>query len=191
MLEPRTALTVLLALVPFAAASAAEPAKSGNAVERGAYLATIGGCHDCHTPFKLGPKGPEPDMTKMLSGHPEGLLMPDPPAPKGPWIWSGASTNTAFAGPWGVSYAVNLTPDKETGIPGFTEERFIQSMRNGRHLGMGRAILPPMPWPNVGQMTDEDLKALHAFLRSVPPVKNRVPDAKPAPPPAAAPAGRK
>src|SRR5437870_2909027 len=81
---------------------------------RGAYLVTIGGCNDCHTPLKMGPKGPEPDRDRMLSGHPQSLVMTPPPkqAPNGPWMWSGAVTNTAFAGPWGISYARNLTPDK-------------------------------------------------------------------------------
>src|SRR4051812_26973895 len=82
-------------------------------VERGKYLVTIGGCNDCHTPLKMGPHGPEPDGSRRLSGHPEQMAMPPAPSlPKGPWMWTGAATNTAFAGPWGVSYARNLTPDQ-------------------------------------------------------------------------------
>ena len=73
-------------------------------------------CNDCHTPLKMGAKGPEPDMTRMLSGHPSQLVMPQAPSHKGPWMWTGAATNTAFAGPWGISYARNLTPDSTTGI---------------------------------------------------------------------------
>ncbi len=171
------------ALIAGAGVSGAQEAKAGE-VERGAYLVIVGGCNDCHTPFKMGAKGPEPDMTKMLSGHPQGMMLPEPPAPKGPWIWSGAATNTAFAGPWGISYSPNLTPDPETGIALPTAERFIQAMRSGRHLGSGREILPPMPWPNLAQMTDQDLAAIHAYLRSIPPIRNAVPDSVPAPPPA-------
>ena len=105
---------------------------------------TIASCNDCHTPFKLGPKGPEPDMTRMLSGHPEGLVMPPPPKlPAGPWVWVGAGTNTAFAGPWGISYGINLTPDQNTGLGIWTEDIFIKTMRTGRHYGVARPILPP------------------------------------------------
>jgi hypothetical protein len=169
-----------------------EPAAASAAVARGKYLVTIGGCNDCHTPFEMGPRGPEPDMSRMLSGHPEGLVMPEPPRlPAGStWVWVGAGTNTAFAGPWGISYAFNLTPDQNTGIGIWTEEMFVKAMRTGRHMGQSRPILPPMPWPNVAQMTDQDLEAVFAFLRSLPPIKNRVPDAVVAePPPPAAAAG--
>lgn len=84
---------------------------------------------------------------------------------------------TAWAGPWGVSFAANLTPDNETGIGEWTEEAFVQSLRTGKHQGQpnGRDILPPMPWPGIKLMTDEDLKALWAYLRSIPPMKNQVP----------------
>jgi hypothetical protein len=161
-------------------------------VARGKYLVTLGGCNDCHTPLKMGPKGPEPDMSRMLTGHPEGFVLPEPPkmAPDAPWNWAGAATATAFAGPWGVSYAINLTPDENTGIGIWTEEMFVQAMRTGRHMGQSRPILPPMPWHGIGQMTDQDLEAMFAYLRSLPPVKNRVPDAVVAEPPPAAPASR-
>lgn len=147
-------------------------------VERGRYLVAIGGCNDCHTPMKMGAKGPEPDMSRMLSGHPEMLKMP--PAPKlgqGPWVWVAAGTNTAFAGPWGVSYTANLTPDRMTGLGIWNEEMFVKTIRTGRHWGVGRPILPPMPYQNVAQLTDEDLKSVFAYLQSIPPVKNQVPDA--------------
>lgn len=150
-------------------------ASAQSPVERGKYLVTVGGCNDCHTPFKMGPKGPHPDMSRMLSGHPEKLKMPPAPnLPPGPWVWIGAGTNTAFAGPWGVSFAANLTPHK-AGLGDWTEEIFIKAMRTGKHLGVGRPIMPPMPWPNMALMTDPDLKAVFAFLRSVPPSANRPP----------------
>ena len=151
-------------------------------IARGQYLVTIAGCNDCHTPLKMGPKGPEPDFSRMLSGHPEQLSMPPAPKlPEGPWMWSGAATNTAFAGPWGVSFARNLTPDKLTGIGIWDEKMFIKTIRTGRHWGVARPILPPMPWFNYAKMSDDDLRAVFAYLRSIKPVHNQVPDAIVAP----------
>jgi hypothetical protein len=144
-------------------------------VERGAYLVGMMGCNDCHTPWKVGPQGPEPDMTRALSGHPQDVVMPPAPPPAGPWIWHGAATNTAFAGPWGVSFTANLTPDKETGLGAWTEEMFIATMRTARHQGKGRPILPPMPVKMIGKANDEDLKSIFAYLQSLAPVKNKVP----------------
>ena len=152
-------------------------------VARGEYLVTIGGCNDCHTPWKMGMNGPEPDMSRALSGHPQNVPMPAPPKGNNAWIWSGAATNTAFAGPWGVSFARNLTPDELTGIGIWTEEMFITTIRTGKHWGVSRPILPPMPWFNYRQMTDEDLRSVYAYLRTIPAVSNKVPDAIIAPAP--------
>jgi hypothetical protein len=168
------------------AAWAADPAKAHSSdpvVQRGSYLARIGGCHDCHTPLKMTPSGPVPDADRLLSGHPERLKMPAPPPPKGPWQVASSATNTAWAGPWGVSYTSNLTPDEETGLGSWTEATFQAAMRSGRHAGKGRPILPPMPWQNLAVMTPEDLHALWVYLRSIKPVKNHVPQAQLAPPP--------
>jgi mono/diheme cytochrome c family protein len=144
--------------------------------DRGKYLVTIVGCNDCHTPLKMGPKGPEPDMSRMLSGHPEGMKMPPPPKPVGPWIIASAGTLTAWAGPWGISYAANLTPDSATGLGKWDETTFLLAIRNGKHIGNGRDIQPPMPWQWFRTMTDEDLKSVFAYLRTIPAVKNKVPD---------------
>jgi cytochrome c553 len=170
------AFVVVAALSP-AAIHAADKERAATArVRRGEYLVSTMMCHDCHTPHKLGPKGLEPDMTRALTGHPEDLVMPSPPAlPPGPWAWIGGGTMTAFAGPWGVSFTANLTPDPDTGLGQWTEEMFITALRTGRHEGKGRPILPPMPWSVVAKLTDEDLRAVFAYLRSLPPVKNRVP----------------
>lgn len=154
-----------------AASANPDPAR----VARGEYLVRTSGCNDCHTPWKLGPKGPEPDMTRALTGHPSNLVMPAAPKLPEPWAWSAAITNTAFAGPWGVSFTANLTPDDETGLGKWTEEMFIRALRTGRHEGKGRPILPPMPWSVYGQMEDEDLKSIYAYLRTLKPVHNRVP----------------
>jgi len=83
---------------------------------------------------------------------------------------------TAWAGPWGVSFARNLTPDIATGIGSWTEAIFIKALRTGKDMGEGRAILPPMPWPGIGQSTDADLKAMFAYLMSLKPIENAVPD---------------
>jgi hypothetical protein len=144
--------------------------------ERGKYLVNTMGCHDCHTPWKLGAEGPEPDMTRMLSGHPEDVKMPAPPKHgDSPWAWSGAATNTAFAGAWGVSFTMNLTPDPETGLGRWTEQMFLDAIRTGRHEGRGRPILPPMPIGVYRNATDADLKAIFAYLRTLPPIRNRIP----------------
>jgi mono/diheme cytochrome c family protein len=172
-----TAALVAAAWLSAATAQAAEPSASKAQVERGRYLVNTGGCHDCHTPFKMGPKGPEPDMSRALSGHPEQFVMPPAPKlPDGPWLVVSSATNTAHAGPWGVSFTANLTPDRETGTGDWTERDFVQTIRTGRHLGRGRQILPPMPIPAYSQMNDADLRAMYAYLRTVPAVRNRVPE---------------
>ena len=162
-------------------------------VERGKYLVTLGGCNDCHTPKVAGPGGaPEPDGKRLLSGHPEN-------APPPVWTPEDAKRNvlattndmlTAWAGPWGVSFAINLTPDKETGIEEWSEATFIQMARTGKHQGQpnGRDVLPPMPWFSMKDLSEADLKAMWAYLRSIPPVKNQVPF--PIPPTAEANAGQ-
>jgi mono/diheme cytochrome c family protein len=159
------------------ASEAAPPAAaSAAAVERGAHLVRTMGCNDCHTPWKMGPRGPEPDMSRALTGHPADLVMPTPPPlPAGPWTWLGAVTNTAFAGAWGVSFAANLTPDRETGLGNWTPEMFIATMKTRRHEGRGRPLLPPMPAWMLAALSDDDIRALFAYLQSLPPVSNRVP----------------
>lgn len=110
--------------------------------------------------------------------------MPPPPSfGDGPWMWAGATTNTAFAGPWGISYAINLTSDEETGLGIWTEDMFISAIRSGKQFGKGRPIMPPMPWQAYSHMTDDDLKAMFAYLKTVPPIANHVPDWQPPPTP--------
>jgi len=171
-----TLATLVLVAVP--RASAAEPAPSKAA--RGQYLVSTSGCHDCHTPFKLGPNGAEPDMSRALSGHPESLVMPAAPQlPPGPWLVTIAATNTAFAGPWGVSFTANLTPDADTGLGQWTLQNFMDTIRTGRHLGRGRPVLPPMPIPVYNNFTDDDLEAVYSYLRTIQPIRNRVPEPLP------------
>jgi hypothetical protein len=179
--------SVLAGLCTTARVEAKTSTSDAAMVKRGEYLVLGMGCNDCHTPWKMGSKGPEPDMSKSMSGHPEGLSMPPAPVLNMPWAWAGSATMTAFAGPWGVSFAPNLTPDMETGIGAWDETVFIQAIRTGKLMGAGRPILPPMPYPWYSKLTDDDLKAMFAYLKTLPPIKNHVPDPLP---PAAPPPGR-
>lgn len=150
-------------------------------VKWGEHLVTIGGCNDCHTPKKMTPEGPVPDMNLMLSGHPS--QMPDPDIDRNMIEAKGlAVTNdlTAWVGPWGVSYSANLTPDG-TGTGNWQESNFITAIREGKLRGIpsGRPLLPPMPWQEYRHMTDDELKAIFAFLKSIKPVQNNVPEYKP------------
>jgi hypothetical protein len=159
------------------------PKKADDPVERGRHLVVIAGCNDCHSPKVMSPNGPVPHPMKTLSGQqadgaipavPSGVLAPDR------WMAMTNGDMTAWVGPWGISFAANLTPDQATGLGGWTEDMFIKTIRTGKHLGTGRQILPPMPWPNYAQMSDDELKSVFAYLRSLPPVKNLVP--QPVPP---------
>jgi mono/diheme cytochrome c family protein len=148
-------------------------------VERGKYLVSIIGCNDCHSPKIFTKMGPIPDTTRLLSGHPSTEKLADVPAGLlGPNAW-GAVTNghlTAWVGPWGTSFTRNLTPDMTTGIGSWTPEIFMKAIRTGKDMGEGRDILPPMPWQMYRNMTDDDLKAVFAYLQSLPPIDNAVPD---------------
>ena len=173
--------------VPAAQAKPAKPTHPTAEQARGKYLMSTSGCMDCHTPWKLGDMGPEPDMTRLYSGHPESLKMPPAPAlAEGPWSMTASATNTAWAGPWGVSFTANLTPDSETGLGRWSEADFIRTIRTGRHMGRGREVLPPMPIMVYNNFSDRDLKAIFAYLRTLPPIRNKVPD----PVPPTAPASR-
>ena len=179
-----TRKTLLFALSMSSLALAAPGTAASSQVKRGEYLVSFGGCHDCHTPKKMGARGPELDTDRLLAGHPEQMAVTPAPALQGPWMAATIGTMTAWAGPWGISYTANLTPDRETGLGAWTEQNFVDTMRTGRHMGRGRPILPPMPWEMVGKLTDQDLKAVFAYLRTIPAVKNRVP--QPVPPAAPA-----
>ncbi len=161
--------------------STAAQADGNNAakIKRGALLVAAGDCVTCHTPFKMGANGPEKDMARGLSGHPEQLKLGSPPKLDGDWNWAGSATMTAFVGPWGTSFAANLTPDRETGIGSWKEKDFVQAMRTGKHVGVARPIMPPMPWQAIRHLPDSDLHAIYAYLQAQPAVKNKVPDYAP------------
>jgi cytochrome c553 len=145
-------------------------------VQRGAYLMAIMACNDCHSAHTA--VGLVPGME--LAGHPE-------TAPAAEWdpslmdrniLVTISPTLTSFAGPFGTVYAANLTPDKETGIGNMTAEQLIASWRTGKHWREDRPVMPPMPIEAYAAVSDDDIRALHAFLMSRPPVKNRVPAVK-------------
>ncbi|MEZ5012950.1 MAG: c-type cytochrome [Chitinophagales bacterium] len=149
-------------------------------LERGAYLVATSGCNDCHTPKMMTAQGPAPDMSRMLSGHPAGdSLAPYDKNMIGPWVLF-SSGLTACVGPWGVSYAANLTPS-ESGLKNWTEEQFLNCIKNGWYAGMenGRPLMPPMPWQEIKNMTDDDLKSIFAYLQTIPAVDNVVPAYEP------------
>jgi len=167
-------------------------AKKNPAVERGRYLVSVLACNDCHTPKKMTDKGPVLDESRLLSGHPESAKLPPPPAlPAGPWNVVASWDLTAWSGPWGISYPMNLTPDEHTGIGSWSEETLIKAIRTGKHMGVSREILPPMPWEVYRNLSDEDLKAVHAYLRTIPAIKNQIPDPVPPKAPPAPPAAKK
>lgn len=182
------ALTVIVAITAISCqqpAADADTAQSSTVAEdpvkRGEYLVNTIGCDDCHTPKKMGPKGPEPDMEFRFAGH----LATQPIGPidtsvlsKG-WLLFGPSL-TAAVGPWGVSYSANISGDS-TGIGNWTEEQFFRAMREGKYKGLenSRPMLPPMPWQNFAKLKDDDLRAMFLFLKSTKPIKNVVPAPKP------------
>ncbi|HTW74852.1 MAG TPA: hypothetical protein VMD56_08035, partial [Steroidobacteraceae bacterium] len=182
----RNSLLLIALCCTCSVAMAQQPArrpssKDAAAVARGHYLVTVGGCNDCHSPKIMTPQGPVVDTTRLLSGHPANERLP--PLPAGvlaPGNWGAVTTSdeTAWVGAWGTSFAANLTPDP-TGLGNWTVQMFINSMRNGKYMGISRPILPPMPWAYYGQMSNRDLEAIFAYLRSLRPISNLVPEALP------------
>jgi mono/diheme cytochrome c family protein len=157
------------------------PMSKEEMVTHGAYLVNLGGCNHCHSPKVMTDMGPVPDTTRLLSGSPtdEKLAMIDTAMVQpGKWILT-SDDLTAWVGPWGISYTANLTPDGPTGIGTWTDEVFIKALRTGKHMGVGRMIMPPMPWADIAKLTDDDLKAIFAYLQSLPPIRNQVHDPVP------------
>ena len=154
---------------------AAEPKMSHEEhVARGKYLVEIMGCHDCHSPKIMTDQGPVPDPNRLLSGYPAESPLPPVKNPKDVAGYALMTMDlTAAIGPWGTTFAANLTPD-ETGLGSWTLEQFDLALRKGKSKGMegNRSLLPPMPWANYRDLKNEDLAAIWAYLQSIPPVKN-------------------
>jgi hypothetical protein len=155
-------------------------------MERGRYLVTVIGCGDCHTPKKMTDKGPVPDMERFLAGY-------DASVPLGEYDTALANSGrwaimkgdlTAAAGPWGVSFAANLTPDA-TGIGDWNYETFRRAIKEGKYKGLpnSRPLLPPMPTPSLAQLEEQDVEAIFEYLKTIKPVENLVPQAILNPPP--------
>ena len=168
--------------------SAGQATKGGaaSAVEHGKYLVGITGCHDCHSPKKDA--AGHVDETRPLSGRPATTPAPSTTAGE---IHT-ALDLTAWTGPWGTTYASNLTPDTTTGLLArrYSEASFVAMFRTGKKPN-GVGILPPMPYEMYANMTDDDLKAIWAYLQTIKPVRNQVPANVPAPVATAAPTGKK
>lgn len=152
--------------------------ESPSNIEEGKRLVTALGCNDCHSPKKMTEFGPVPDENLLLSGHPQNMPLADydpSVANSGAWILFSGS-GTAAVGPWGTSFASNLTPH-ETGIGNWTFEQFTKAMREGKSKGLenGRMILPPMPWMGYKSLKDDELKAIFDYLQSLKPIENLVP----------------
>ncbi len=145
-------------------------------IERGGYLVNTIGCADCHSAKIFGPMGPMVDTNTHLGGHMEGDISDKVNIDAlSNWALFNFSL-TATVGPWGISYAANISSDA-TGIGNWTEEQFFRAMKEGKYKGLAnsRDLLPPMPWQNFAHMKDEDLKAIFAYLKSTKPVNNIVP----------------
>lgn len=167
-----------LALKPVVRGKAPKRSHSAELVAKGKIIVMAGACNHCHTPWVYDPVlgAPAPDWTRMLSGHPEGA--PDPQGKPGPQDMALIGpTFTSFQLPFGLVYSKNLTPDAETGSGGWTEEKFVKIFRTARHPN-GRVLLPPMPWDMVRILPDSDLRAVYAYLQSIPPLRNEVPESK-------------
>jgi hypothetical protein len=150
--------------------------------EWGHHIVIIAGCNDCHTPKKMTTRGPELNMDLELSGHPAD--MPIAAVNREELERNGAFASndlTAWIGPWGISYAANITSDSTTGIGNWSEEQFMTCLRKGKYMGLEKArnLLPPMPWQDFSNMTDDELKAVFAYLKSTKPIHNIVPQAAP------------
>ncbi|HEY8969202.1 MAG TPA: diheme cytochrome c-553 [Puia sp.] len=173
------AAIVMLTLVTNTAcnetAARGEVKDSAQLVKRGEYLVSAMACDDCHSPKKMGPHGPELDMDRRFSGYPAGRPLP-PIDTNTTKQWALLNMDGAAVGPWGVSFAANITSDP-TGIGNWKEDQFIRCLREGKWMGLpdARPLLPPMPWESFSKLNDEDLSAIYHFLKTTKPVNNTAP----------------
>ncbi len=155
------------------------PKYSSEQVERGMVLVEEWKCNYCHSPEIRGNGRPVPDPERLLSGHPSDEEIPE----MQDMIMGSAEymefldnlDSTVWASNDTLVFSANLTPDNDTGIGAWNEEMFVETMRSGRHQGLGRRILYPMPWEELGELDAADLVAIYAYLVTIKPVSNRVP----------------
>jgi len=158
------------------------PPSKDSLIKRGNYLVASIGCNDCHSPKRMGPAGPEVDPLKMLSGFPSNMPVP---VANGGEIQKGLivfnDDLTATIGPWGTTFAANITSDA-TGIGNWKVEQFKNALRKGKYKGLDgeRMLMPPMPWQDLSNLTDADIQAIFYYLKSTKPVTNIVPAFRPA-----------
>ncbi len=152
-------------------------------IAKGEYLVSTMGCAHCHTPKKMTEKGPVPDMDKWLMGFPGTDSLPpvSEEMAGSPWVLFYPDL-TAAVGPWGTSFAGNLTPD-DTGIGNWTLEQFKKAITKGKFKGMdnNRPMMPPMPV--FSNLHDEDAEAMFTYLKSIKPIENVPPSYRPPAPP--------
>lgn len=172
-------LLTAIAHVCTGAEDAGGEAERESAVARGKQLVKEGNCGYCHTPLVETKEGPVPAPGRTLSGYPAGTELPELPdadMDSKEWLdFLGTLDNIIWAGPWGLSFAANITPDPGTGIGKWTEEIFVETMRSGKHIDLRRDIKPPMPWRDYARLSDADLEAIFAYLMTLDPVVNPVP----------------
>ena len=161
--------------------TAVETPEKVDLTARGEYLVNIMGCVDCHSPKKMTEQGPVPDMDRYLMGFDSSQPLPPIPenVPLGPWaLFSGDLT--AAVGPWGTSFAANLTPH-ESGIGAWSLNQFDKAIREGKYKGLdnSRPIMPPMPVESFKFLTDEDVEAIFVYLKTLKPIENIVPAYQP------------
>lgn len=158
-----------------------KPMTQAELVKRGEYLVNAVGCDDCHSPKRMGPNGPEIIEELRFSGYPSErpLSRVDTTTVNNGWMLFGTDLTSAV-GPWGMSFAGNISSDA-TGIGNWKEEQFFKVIREGKFKGLdnSRPLLPPMPWFVYKNFSDEDIRSIFAFLRSTKPVQNVVPAPKP------------
>lgn len=171
-------LSIFLACTNQPVGTTTQELSKDSLIKRGEYLITIIGCEDCHSPKAMSPNGPQPIPGHRLGGYMAGNPLPpaDTTAGKRGWVWMTMDL-TATKGPWGTSYAANISSDS-TGIGAWNEQQFTTAMRKGKSKGLegGRMLLPPMPWTDYMHLSDNDLKAIYTYLKNTTPVKNVVPE---------------